>query len=82
MKNLSPHALGLLRALDVLPSVRQLDQAAEELIGLGLANRIEGERLAITPSGRERAAKERDALAEKAGKAKGAARKNPRHRAH
>ena len=75
MKTLSPHALGLLRALDVVASARQLDHAAEELIGMGLASPMAGEKVAITPSGRERAAKERAALADKAKKAKAGPRK-------
>jgi hypothetical protein len=78
MKTLSPHALGLLRALDVMESARQRDQAAEELIDMGLAA-PNGEKVAITPLGRERAARERLVLAEKASHAKAAARKASKH---
>lgn len=77
MKTLSPHALGLLRALDVMASARQLDQAAEELIDMGLVAST-GEKVAITPLGRERAARERQVLAEKASKAKAAKPKSRR----
>ncbi len=82
MKGLSPHALGLLRALDVLVSVRQVDQAAEELIGLGLAVRAGSDGLSITASGRERAASERKTLADKAGRATSRPRKPALSRSH
>jgi hypothetical protein len=78
MKTLSPHALGLLRALDVMESARQLDQAAEELIDMGLAA-PNGEKVAITPMGRERAARERRVLADKAIHAQVRPRKVSRH---